>query len=646
MGCGLHQCNVPAGGCAQQAQVLGPAAADSLLGEARMKPPGASTGTVTGPERVLSKVARQSLARSQGWCIGCFSKAGLCRSRGDAALQDTVWQIPGPASRTWCANSRPALPQLLTGRPQHWTSTAPALVSHLPMQFINPSKRELSRPAVLSHPTAIATLLISQPPALPSPAPANGQSAKVSGRTSVYVRRQATTDEPACPAPLSDPQITRLFSFLPKSRPPRSAEGSPSQLPALAHHQEPRHSLLAEDPGFSEQQSTYAQYPQYAQQSYPTQQSQYVDAFPPMASARRSAGGSGGSLARSSADIFKKKWPRAFFLLATLQAILCIAFEAYTFARFNGSLKDTSQSPYNTDTDVQAQLKTIPTFLALFIFGFLYELVLVWDALRVKNTIQVIGLCIANLALMVYTSIQVDQIQDAIDILKTKNAVEELGVWMDVKGLLIAIPCIIGVCTVGFGLLAWKLYQEFAWDILKHIGADYRMKKRFLHYQIYIALLKFDFFFFIGFTIQFLVVVGGNVSDTEFRLTSAAVPITIAILLAAAWFTRKEWKWGTIFIMLLYLGGLAYFIFKLSRIYDAKKGILYAPVKKSMTAFAVITIILIVMTIINAMVCILNFGHGLKQHLQTRPREMDKDQASYSMNDVKQPQMPSRMTID
>ncbi|KAI1844782.1 hypothetical protein JX266_009010 [Neoarthrinium moseri] len=365
-----------------------------------------------------------------------------------------------------------------------------------------------------------------------------------------------------------------------------------------------------------------------------------------MASARRSAGGSGGSLARSSADIFKKKWPRAFFLLATLQAILCIAFEAYTFARFNGSLKDTSQSPYNTDTDVQAQLKTIPTFLALFIFGFLYELVLVWDALRVKNTIQVIGLCIANLALMVYTSIQVDQIQDAIDILKTKNAVEELGVWMDVKGLLIAIPCIIGVCTVGFGLLAWKLYQEFAWDILKHIGADYRMKKRFLHYQIYIALLKFDFFFFIGFTIQFLVVVGGNVSDTEFRLTSAAVPITIAILLAAAWFTRKEWKWGTIFIMLLYLGGLAYFIFKLSRIYDAKKGILYAPVKKSMTAFAVITIILIVMTIINAMVCILNFGHGLKQHLQTRPREMDKDQASYSMNDVKQPQMPSRMTID
>lgn len=143
-----------------------------------------------------------------------------------------------------------------------------------------------------------------------------------------------------------------------------------------------------------------------------------------------------------------------------------------------------SQAPYSTDEKVQPQLKTIPTFLALFIFGFLYELVLVWDALRVKNTIQVIGICIANLALMVYTSIQVDQINEAITILKTQNAVEELDVWSDVQGILIAIPCIIGVGTICFSLVAWRLYQEFAWDILKHIGADYRMKKRFLHYQV------------------------------------------------------------------------------------------------------------------------------------------------------------------
>ncbi|KAK9777518.1 hypothetical protein SCAR479_05911 [Seiridium cardinale] len=456
---------------------------------------------------------------------------------------------------------------------------------------------------------------------------------------------------PSHPSPSSRIKLLRPVSANPtrliptqSSPTPHFSEGSHSQLPVLAFRQDSRRSLLAGDPGFSEQQSTYAQYPQYSQQP-PAQQPQYVESFPQMAAGSRSGRGSA-SLARSTADLFKKKWPRAFFLVGVVQLILCIAFESYTFAKFNSSLKDMTQAPYSTDEKVQSQLKTIPTFLALFIFGFLYELVLVWDALRVKNTIQVIGVCIANLALMVYTSIQVDQIDEAVTILITQNAVEDLTVWNDVKGILIAIPCIIGVGTICFSFVAWKLYQEFAWDILKHIGADYRMKKRFLHYQIYIALLKFDFFFFIGFTIQFLVVVGG-MAPAEFGLTCAAIPITVAILLCAAWFTRREWKWGMVFIIVLYLGALAYFIFKLSRIYDPVKGTYYLPVKKSMTAFAVITIILIVITIVNCLVCTLNFGAGLKQHLQSAPqRGMDKDQASYSMGDVKQSQLPSRMTID
>lgn len=143
-----------------------------------------------------------------------------------------------------------------------------------------------------------------------------------------------------------------------------------------------------------------------------------------------------------------------------------------------------TQPPFSTDSKVQPQLKTIPTFLSLFIFGFVYELVLAWDALRMKNTIQVIGICIANLALLVYTAIQIDSISQAIDILITQNAVEDLQVWNEVRPLLVAIPCILGLCTLFLAAIAWKLYQEFAWDILKHIGADYRMKKRFLHYQV------------------------------------------------------------------------------------------------------------------------------------------------------------------
>lgn len=110
-----------------------------------------------------------------------------------------------------------------------------------------------------------------------------------------------------------------------------------------------------------------------------------------------------------------------------------------------------------------------------------------WDALRMKNTIQVIGVTIANVALLIYTAIQVDQIREAIEILEQfpmALAVPPDELWGDIRGFLIAIPSIIGATTCGMAFIAWKLYQQFAWDILKHIGADYRMKKRFLHYQV------------------------------------------------------------------------------------------------------------------------------------------------------------------
>lgn len=149
--------------------------------------------------------------------------------------------------------------------------------------------------------------------------------------------------------------------------------------------------------------------------------------------------------------------------------------------------------------------------------------------------------------------------------------------------------------------------------------------------------------------VQFLVVVNNQTEDFEFGLTIAVIPITIVILIAAAFFVRRENTFGTLLVMVCYLGALTYFIFKLVRIYQPHTEALYRPVRKSLSAFSVITILLILLTIANAIICMTNFGKGLKQHLKSargRDEEKSAEMNSISLSEMKQPAVPSRMTID
>ena len=100
-----------------------------------------------------------------------------------------------------------------------------------------------------------------------------------------------------------------------------------------------------------------------------------------------------------------------------------------------------------------------------------------------KNTIQVIGLCMYNVGLLIYAAVQMDQIKKAVNALISLNDIN-LNVYPTAKPFLVAIPCILALGTVLMSFIAWKLYDEFAWTIYKHISADLRMKRRYLTYQV------------------------------------------------------------------------------------------------------------------------------------------------------------------
>lgn len=84
---------------------------------------------------------------------------------------------------------------------------------------------------------------------------------------------------------------------------------------------------------------------------------------------------------------------------------------------------------------------------------------------------------------MVYAAVQIDQIRDAIYFLGSRDEID-FQIWFDVKPYCVAVPCVLALGAIILSVIAWKLYDEFAWTIYKHISADVRMKKRYLAFQV------------------------------------------------------------------------------------------------------------------------------------------------------------------
>ena len=91
-----------------------------------------------------------------------------------------------------------------------------------------------------------------------------------------------------------------------------------------------------------------------------------------------------------------------------------------------------------------------------------------------------------NVGTLIYAAVQMDEIQKAAMLLARPP---HQDLWNIIRPYLIAIPCVVALGTVLMSFIAWKLYDEFAWTIYKHISADLRMKRRYLTFQVYMRML-------------------------------------------------------------------------------------------------------------------------------------------------------------
>ena len=105
-------------------------------------------------------------------------------------------------------------------------------------------------------------------------------------------------------------------------------------------------------------------------------------------------------------------------------------------------------------------------------------------------------------------------------------------------------------------------------------------------------------------------------------------------------------------VIIFYFIALGYFLFKLVRMYAADADRLqdYKPARKSLTSFAVLTVLLLVVTIVTACICTHNFNKGLKPFVNEksvgRTEEGKGGSEGYGMPSLSGPAPASRMEID
>ncbi|KAK3652643.1 hypothetical protein LTR56_002008 [Elasticomyces elasticus] len=299
------------------------------------------------------------------------------------------------------------------------------------------------------------------------------------------------------------------------------------------------------------------------------------------------------------------KWTIILTLIILFQGILSVTLGRMVDGAYsdlwNGGIdrNDQSETQNPIVTLVDGQFYTI-------VIESSYLVLLCLDCVHKRNIVEAIGICLNSLSMLFLVGI---------------GMYSSMGVSYDtlVRWPYIELLVVLAVGLICASYATWKLSHEFAWHIA---DADRSLRKRYLIYEAYIALLHLDFFFMLGFWIQAFLLAFPFYDQRSYSPNAAFIamselvgtPLQLVLGLVSV---RYELRIGQCLTMAVCMVNVGLIGPEISSYYsfgglDAESKRTALLLGKRTIAYASIGAPLLLITIVMAVVCLRNFDKGIK----------------------------------
>ena len=297
----------------------------------------------------------------------------------------------------------------------------------------------------------------------------------------------------------------------------------------------------------------------------------------------------------------------------------------------------------SSETAINNTCYMLLVYYVLVVFGLLFQFIMAYDAILRKSMLQYATAVVFNWALATYTIVQSSQASDILSKLSLSNAPDNLTVH-PTKTIELAITITMFCFCPCLTFLGYKLYKVFGWSLYKELGADVEVKSQLIYYNMYMLLMKLDSYFFLGFALQYVILIqflgSGGTNNQTIITACVSLPGTVLALITAYYAIRKESYFLMTSTILVMIAGIVYLILRILDIFQYPGKYLLA--KNSLLIFSkrfylsiynrLLTVLLdcatIALCLITMIVGILNmmyFGTEAMRRLNERPKRIESE---------------------